>query len=1200
MKTIKWENRSSLGFITVIALAFIALTIAGMFLKKNEERVWKKQAIQQMKDLSVFKSRQVVLWKTDIITDSKEIAGSPLLTGTILSWLDHKDPRKKELIKNKFLSILKYKQDHSAMSLTNISGKTLIYISDKPADKHSVKNIVHRVVKTQKEVIGDFYKEATNNAVYIDIAIPIFRAKEQIAAVLVFQINPKLNLFSTLNRWPNYHSSEEFLLFERKGDSVLFINNPKSGSNPQLSFYIPLTDTTVPAVKSVLFGPGIYEGTGFQNHKSLEVISRVKNSPWYLSAKINQKELFAPANEKLKILSWVLIGGFLLLFSILFLILQYMKHHFYKEILEKERKQNILKSHYEYVVKYANDIILLGNENLHIAEANQRAIEAYQYTLNELKEIDIIQLIAPAEREKGIQRLQEMEGTEGYMVETVHQRKDGTLFDVEISYRAIYVDGKKFLHQLIRDITERKRAERALIESEERFRTTLYSTGDAIITTNIEGKILYLNHVAEKLVGWSEKEAAGKPVDEIFRIFSEDTGEEMENPVNKVLHEGKTLFLSNHTNLVTRSGKQIPVGDSGAPIKDADGNITGAVLVFRDLRKEREARKALEESELHYHSLTDNVPVGIFRTRPDGYTTYVNPAWCRISGMKSEQALGNGWLEAVHPEDRETVILDWKNATKNKNISDREYRFLKPDGQIAYVMGHTVPVINSDGEMTGYVGTITDITERKEAENKLSLFRTLIDASNDSVEIINPDTGAFLDVNISGCNSLGYTREEILNKTIFDIDPSINSELLDKTVREIKKSGIRILDGIHQRKNGTIFPVEVSIQIVELDREYMISMARDITERKKIEESLLKLSKAVDQSPASIVVTDVNGIIEYVNPKFTRTTDYTWDEVVGKHFDFLKTGYLSKEEETKLWQDIMAGKEWRGELRTKKKNGESFWEQASISAIKNNEGEITHFVEVGEDITERKEKDKALKAAMEKAQESDRLKTAFLMNMSHEIRTPMNGILGFMSLLDDPGISKVQRAEFMKIINKSAYRLMNTINDIIEISKIEVGDINLKYENVNISEIMQFNYTFFSTQAKEKGLDLLMPKLVEDSKAFINTDKHKIDSIIMNLLRNAIKFTDNGKIEIGNYRKNGDLYFYVKDTGKGIPEDMLDIIFDCFTQTEIGLSRGYDGSGIGLSIVKAYVEALEGHIAVESELGKGSTFTFSIPYRPTS
>ncbi len=236
----------------------------------------------------------------------------------------------------------------------------------------------------------------------------------------------------------------------------------------------------------------------------------------------------------------------------------------------------------------------------------------------------------------------------------------------------------------------------------------------------------------------------------------------------------------------------------------------------------------------------------------------------------------------------------------------------------------------------------------------------------------------------------------------------------------------------------------------------------------------------------------------------------------------------------------------------------------------------------------------------EKAEESDRLKSAFLMNVSHEIRTPMNGILGFINLMKETDLSEEERQSFIEIVNKSGERLLNTINDIVEISKIEIGDIRLEYEDIDTSELLRFHADFFKLQANEKGIDLKITKLVEGKSAIVKTDKQKLDGVLMNLIRNAIKFTAKGTIEVGNYVENEKLFFYVADSGKGIPEDKLEVIFDRFVQVELGNTRSYEGSGIGLSIVKAYAKVLNGNIQVKSELGKGSTFLFSIPYSPVN
>lgn len=238
--------------------------------------------------------------------------------------------------------------------------------------------------------------------------------------------------------------------------------------------------------------------------------------------------------------------------------------------------------------------------------------------------------------------------------------------------------------------------------------------------------------------------------------------------------------------------------------------------------------------------------------------------------------------------------------------------------------------------------------------------------------------------------------------------------------------------------------------------------------------------------------------------------------------------------------------------------------------------------------------------AKEKAEESNLLKSAFLMNMSHEIRTPMNGILGFMNLLKEPGLGEEDRIEFVSLINKSGDRLMNTINDLIEISKIEIGDISVKFENTDLTDIMHFYFNFFKREIEEKGLKLEIARQITGSQAQVMTDRHKLDCILMNLIKNAVKFTDKGKIRISNKIEDGKLWFSVSDTGRGIPKEKFESVFDRFVQVDMGGSRNYDGSGIGLSIVKAYIEALNGSIKIESELGKGSTFTFTIPYHPAN
>lgn len=243
-------------------------------------------------------------------------------------------------------------------------------------------------------------------------------------------------------------------------------------------------------------------------------------------------------------------------------------------------------------------------------------------------------------------------------------------------------------------------------------------------------------------------------------------------------------------------------------------------------------------------------------------------------------------------------------------------------------------------------------------------------------------------------------------------------------------------------------------------------------------------------------------------------------------------------------------------------------------------------------------KNRQLTLAKEKAEESERLKTIFLQNMSHEIRTPMNGIIGFLELLKEPDLDSDERKKYIEIVIKSGQRLLTTINNIIEISKIDSDQIHVKTTAINASEAMDFFYNFFNPAAREKGIELIMKNKLPADKENFMADKFIFDNILTNLLNNAIKFTQKGFVEFGNSFENGDLIFYVKDTGIGIPEDRQKAIFERFVQANLNMTRPHEGSGLGLSIVQAYVKALNGKIWLKSEMGKGTTFYFSIPYLP--
>jgi len=508
------------------------------------------------------------------------------------------------------------------------------------------------------------------------------------------------------------------------------------------------------------------------------------------------------------------------------------------------------------------------------------------------------------------------------------------------------------------------------------------------------------------------------------------------------------------------------------------------------------------------------------------------------------------------------------------------------------------------------------IKKQVELAQSESKYRLLADNSADVIFVLDKDL-KYTYVSPAIKTLIGFEPDEVLNLKIEETltTESLNkalkalSELLSNTQNQLNQAPLQKTVELELlcKDNSTVWTeIRASVCIDENHKTTgIIGVTREIASRRLAEENIRKLSRAVEQSPVSVIITDLKGTIEYVNPKFSKVSGYSFDEVKGQNPRILKSEKTTSEDYKNLWRTILAGDEWFGELLNKKKNGSLYWESASISPIRNEEGKITHFLAVKEDITEKKKEHEELVAAKEHAEESDRLKSAFLANMSHEIRTPMNGILGFADLLKKPELTGDQQQEYIEIIEKSGVRMLNIINDIVDISKIESGQMKVSNSETNVNRQIEFIYNLFKPEAEFKEVQLIYNNGLSNTEALITTDREKLYAILTNLVKNAIKFTNFGTIELGYFLTTQcsdkvnpvqHLEFYVKDTGIGIPKNRQEAIFERFIQADISDKMAIQGAGLGLSISKAYVEMLGGKIWVESEVDKGSTFHFTIPY----
>ncbi len=495
--------------------------------------------------------------------------------------------------------------------------------------------------------------------------------------------------------------------------------------------------------------------------------------------------------------------------------------------------------------------------------------------------------------------------------------------------------------------------------------------------------------------------------------------------------------------------------------------------------------------------------------------------------------------------------------------------------------------------------------EKYEAElDHLALrkhFDYILKYANDIIFLTDRNM-VIIEANDRASEAYQRDRSELIGMSLSKIRAPGAVKDLENESRILDEKGYSTYETVHVRKDGSTMPVEISARKVEIEGvKYFQSICRDITERKFAEETLReseeRFRKIFEESPISIVMTGKDLAIIRANSAFCKMLGYKEEELKSITLrNFTHPDNIARDEVSLLRLVAEEIPVYHTENRYIRKDGSLIWGSATISIIRNNNDEVQYFLSMIEDISLRKVAEAELIAAKEKAEESDRLKTAFLHNVSHEIRTPMNAIIGFSALLNEPDTPEADRRQFIDIIFQSGGQLLSIINDIVDIANIESGQVKLNIKEMNLNSSLRSLNEQFSYKEKDNTITINMTAGLTDEKASIMTDSTKLIQILSNLINNATKFTREGRIDFGYKLKDANLEFFVKDTGIGIPPEHHDKIFERFFQVDHLISRKFGGTGLGLSICKAYVELLGGRIWLSSHPGEGTDFRFTIPY----
>ncbi|MES9872562.1 MAG: PAS domain S-box protein [Candidatus Sedimenticola sp. 6PFRAG7] len=683
--------------------------------------------------------------------------------------------------------------------------------------------------------------------------------------------------------------------------------------------------------------------------------------------------------------------------------------------------------------------------------------------------------------------------------------------------------------------------------------------------------------------------------------------------------------------------------------------LSAMLLLYRTQTK---ASESVARSEAYLRVVMENAVDGIVSINEQGIVQTFNRAAQQLFGYTSEEVLGQNvsiLVPSPHREAHDHYLERYLKTGEKKIIGiGREVDGQRKDGS-TFPMRLGISESFSEGRRI-FTAVIQDLSESnlvhqalQESEEK---FRRMADAANSAIIMLDPQ-GRISFWSLMAEKIFGWSAEEAMGQNAHRlIVPQRYFEQFDKAFPFFQASGEGDLVGktveveaLH--KSGREFSVEIALSAVNIQGSWnAISIINDITRRKEVENELLKLSRAVEQSPATVVITDMDGSIEYVNNAFIEKTGYSREEALGQNPRILKSEHTSSEEYDGLWNTITAGREWHGEFLNKTKSGELYWESALVSPLRNTEGEITHFLAIKEDITDRKmaeevaahraeelehsnlalEKSrqaalnimqdansqkkraestlkeleasqKALREAKEVAEEASRAKSTFLATMSHEIRTPMNAIIGMSHLALQTGLDPKQRNYIQKVCN-SADMLLNIINDILDYSKIEAQRMELESVEFRLEKVLDNLSNLVGLKAEEKGLEFIFNIDPEIPLALVG-DPLRIGQVLVNLGSNAVKFTTQGEVIVACQAISSDsekicLRFSVKDTGIGMSEKQQEQLFQSFTQADSSISRKYGGTGLGLVISERLVELMGGEIGFESAEGEGSTFFFTI------